>query len=130
MNEQQDFQNSTPQPRNLTVFPERRADASAALISVIEGLTTQVHEMREEIIRHKNELRSEREQLINDVLNKALPDGDAEGHRRYHETVIAKIESQKQFYDKLRLELVKYGLLGLVGFFAVAAWHEFLKGPK
>lgn len=126
-----DFANSqSPTPRNLTVFPERRADASAALISVIEGLTQQVHEMREEIIRHKNELRNEREQLINDVLNKALPDGDAEGHRRYHETVISKIESQKQFYDKLRLELVKYGLLGFAGWAAFALWQAFLKGPK
>lgn len=125
------MEENIPTPRNLTTFqPERRADASAALINVIEGLTTQVHEMREEIIKHKAELRGEREQLVEDILRKALPDGDAEGHRRYHETVIAKIESQKQFYDKLLLELVKYGLLGFAGWAAYALWQAFLKGPK
>lgn len=58
-----------------------------------------------------------------DDLHKAFPGGDWEGHRRYHETLIAKAEARARLYEKLLEELTKKGLLALFALVAVAVWQ-------
>lgn len=57
-----------------------------------------------------------------DDLVKGFPEGDWDGHRRYHEAVILKIESRAKFYDDLRAELAKKGLWALIIGVATAVW--------
>lgn len=57
-----------------------------------------------------------------DELRKAFPDGDADGHRRYHESIIRKNEAREKFYDDLRAELAKKGLWALIAMVGVALW--------
>lgn len=59
-----------------------------------------------------------------------FPDGDAAGHRRYHEAEIKRIEARAEFWSKLRLSVTQWGLLGFLGWALVSLWLEFLKGPK
>lgn len=44
------------------------------------------------------------------------PDGsvDFDGHRRYHESMIAAAEAQTQFWNELKLEIAKKGVWGLL----------------
>lgn len=59
-----------------------------------------------------------------------FPDGDPDGHRRYHEAEIKRIERRADFWQKMRLELAKWGLIGFIGWAAVALWQQALKGPQ
>ena len=39
---------------------------------------------------------------------------DFDGHRRYHESMIAAAEAQTQFWNELKLEIAKKGIWGLL----------------
>lgn len=60
-----------------------------------------------------------------DELHKAFPDGDCDGHRRYHEAVIRKIEDRAEFWKVLRAELASKGLWAVVLVVAAALWAYF-----
>ncbi|MFM0552343.1 hypothetical protein P0D69_15420 [Paraburkholderia sediminicola] len=58
-----------------------------------------------------------------DELCKAFPDGDPDGHRRYHEAIIKKNEACEKFYQELTSHLVKGGAWALIVFLAWASWQ-------
>jgi hypothetical protein len=49
-----------------------------------------------------------------DDLAKGFPEGDPEGHRRFHEVLIERATARTRFYEELRTELAKRGLWALV----------------
>ena len=59
-------------------------------------------------------------------LKSAFPGEDAEGHRRYHETMIALVDERR----KLRMAIVEKTVVGCVwvaiAFVAVACWEALL----
>jgi hypothetical protein len=55
-----------------------------------------------------------------DDLHKAFPGGDWEGHRRYHEAMIRRIESRTKLYEDLRVELAKKGLWAVLVVLGIA----------
>lgn len=57
-----------------------------------------------------------------DDLAKGFPGGDWEGHRRYHEAVIRKMEARTKFYDDLRADLAKKGLWAILVMISTAVW--------
>jgi hypothetical protein len=61
-----------------------------------------------------------------DDLHKAFPGGDWEGHRRYHEGLIRKMEARTEFYEDLRSELAKKGVWAVLVLVGLAMW-QFLK---
>lgn len=67
---------------------------------------------------------------IENVVKKAFPGEDPEGHRRYHEAVILAAEDRAAFWKTMRNEISKYGLIGVVGWACYALWQAFLLGPK
>ncbi|CAN7645491.1 hypothetical protein [Paraburkholderia terricola] len=58
-----------------------------------------------------------------DELRRAFPDGDWDGHRRYHEAVIKRMEARAQFYRDLSGHLIKGGAWALIVFLAWASWQ-------
>jgi len=66
---------------------------------------------------------------IAELMAKAFPFKDPDGHRRYHELVIQRAEERAEFWKRMRIEVSKWGLLGVLGFLAAAAWNSFLQGP-
>lgn len=55
---------------------------------------------------------------------------DFAGHCSAHEQFIAESRARTEFWNKLRFELVKWGLLGLLGWLLVkVVWPAFLRGP-
>jgi len=53
-------------------------------------------------------------------------DPDPDGHRRYHEAVISRMEKRAAFYEKMLTELTKYGLLGFFAWFCWVMGHGLL----
>lgn len=91
--------------------------------------------LRDEIAQRHVENRSEGEvqsRKIDEVirrvddLHKAFPGGDWDGHRRYHEELIRKMEVRSAFYEDLRSELAKKGVWALLLLIGIALW-QFIK---
>jgi hypothetical protein len=118
---------------NLVGLPhpiERRHDASAALVHLVEALTQQVHEMREELRTNLEGLEATRKEVIDQLLEEAFPGGDHKTHRKYHESLIQAAVEKAAFWKKMQEELTKWGLFGFLGWAFVALWSHFLQGPK
>lgn len=62
-----------------------------------------------------------------DDLHKAFPGGDWEGHRRYHEAMIDRIEKRTKLYDEMLEELSKKGMWALIVFIGAAIFY-YVKG--
>lgn len=60
-----------------------------------------------------------------DDLSKGFPGGDWEGHRRYHEAVIKRMEARTDLYRELRSEVAKKGLWALIVMGCTAFWFYF-----
>lgn len=112
-------------------FIERRKEANAAVIKLIEQVQTSVDELRDLVNGHISGLEDQRKAIIADLLREAFPEGDHEAHRRYHESLIRAAEDRAAFWKKMRDELAKWGLIGFTGWAlwaliqaAVAAIHR------
>jgi hypothetical protein len=64
-----------------------------------------------------------------ETLLSAFPNQDPEGHRAAHEQWLAESKAKKEFYDSLKKEVAKYGILGLAAWIAFHLWAAFLQGP-
>ncbi len=103
--------------------------------SEVEGESYAEMEIRRDnalIIRRLDEIAAHVTTLSATTERLALgfPGDDPAGHRAYHEAVIRRIEARAAFWQKLTFELVKYGVLGFLGWSAFALWQAFLRGPK
>lgn len=58
-----------------------------------------------------------------------VPGQDHEAHRKAHEEWMAKVETEMARWEYIRKEVLKWIILGSLGFIAVAAWTKFLQGP-
>ena len=55
-------------------------------------------------------------------ISKAFPGEDVDGHRRAHEAWIRKEQAKAAFWEKIRDEAAKWGVLGVLGFIVGAIW--------
>ncbi len=67
---------------------------------------------------------------MEDLIRSGFPDGDPTGHRRYHEAEMARIEARAAFWEKMRFELAKWGLIGFAAWALQALLRAVLSGPK
>lgn len=65
---------------------------------------------------------------IHKMFKEAFPGGDVSEHRKAHEHWIAKDLADKEFWLKLKLEVVKWAAVAIVGWAGIALWTAFLKG--
>ena len=60
------------------------------------------------------------------LMNKSFPQGDPEGHRATHEAAIKRAKASAEFWEKMRFEISKWGLIGFTGWFigmiAMSVW--------
>ena len=50
------------------------------------------------LLKHEHRMK----QMVSDLFEKAFPDGDPEGHRRYHETQIRYMEEKVKLWQDIR----------------------------
>ncbi|MHB9838519.1 hypothetical protein Q8F57_027195 [Paraburkholderia terrae] len=99
-------------------------EAHEQVVEAIEGLRSDLNQRHTENIDRL----AVTDRLVHeaigriDQLHKAFPEGDCEGHRRYHEAVIRKMEDRAEFWKSLRNELASKGLWAVVLLLAAALW--------
>lgn len=92
--------------------PRTEGTGEAAIIRAIDSLRDEIGQRHVENTSINEEQSRKLDEVIRrvDDLNSAFPGGDWDGHRRYHETLIAKAEARARFYLDLRSDLAKKGL--------------------
>jgi hypothetical protein len=118
--------------RIASEFTEFKTEIRAALEEMRKEARFN-HAMHTEAIQRAEELadnanRSVRT-AVKEAMSSAFPEGDPEGHRRYHEASIRHAEQRAEFWQAMRKEIGKWGLISVLGFLAMAAWRAFLRGP-
>ena len=99
-------------------FQDRRKEPQSALAMLVQQIHDNTVVIDKKITDGLASIRTE-----------AFPEGDADGHRRHHEAVIKSAEDRAAFWQTLRIELAKWGLVGFVAWAVVAIWQAFLQGP-
>lgn len=119
-------------------FTERRQDPHSQtyrmlfdnLNSAIKELSVEVKEVKAKVNYHHATYVEATEKAIENAMNNAFPDGDPQGHRAHHELVIKREEARVKFWETMKTELGKWGLIGFLGWAGIALWKTFLMGPK
>lgn len=65
-----------------------------------------------------------------DAMSAAFPGGDTDGHRRYHEAVIERIELRNKLLREALLKLAQAGAVAGMGWLLLAIWQAFKIGIK
>jgi phage gp16-like protein len=66
---------------------------------------------------------------IHAMFIKAFPEGDAEGHRKAHESWIRKESEDREFWLKLKSNVINWAVIAALGWVGIAVWAAFVKGP-
>ena len=82
-------------------------------------LLLKINELLDEKIRSGHE-------DLKRLMISGFPDDNPVTHRIAHESMMRQIEARAQFWEKLRFELIRYGLLGFIGWAAVNGWKAFI----
>ena len=83
-----------------------------AMIALIQTIQDDVKSIQSALTTHLNTEPKEWAKILSDLMIKSFPQGDAEGHRRYHEATIKSEESKAEFWAKMTYEIKKWGLIG------------------
>lgn len=108
--------------------PERRNQDAVLLL--IQQVHEKIDRMELALHQHMTEEPVKIAEEIKELMDKAFPFGDPNGHRSHHEALIQKAESRAEFWKKMTFELSRWGLIGFLGWAAVSLWKAFLIGPK
>ena len=115
-----------------TVFKpeaERRKNDSL-MVLLMQEVHAKIEAMDKRLTQHMTDETLVLAEEIAKLMNNAFPEGDPYGHRKKHEADIAAAIDRAAFWKTIRIEIGKYGIIGLLGWLLYAAWIAFLKGPK
>lgn len=109
--------------------PHTEGEGWRAVVEAVDSLRNEIGERHVENTSSLEVLEKDLKVVIErvDDLARGFPDGDWDGHRRYHEAVIQKMEARAKFYEDLRGELAKKGVWALIALLGVALW-QYVKG--
>jgi hypothetical protein len=99
------------------------------LLSLVQNIHDNQLELQKTLNRHIQTEPEEWAAALRSLMNDAFPEGDADGHRMAHEAQMREIENRAAFWEKMRFEIMKWGLIGFLGWAAVQLWLSFLHGP-
>lgn len=113
-------------------FTEHKHESAKAIDRLEQSMRYTHATLTESIQKAAQAAKSAEESVktnVEEAMQSAFPYGDSDAHRKVHESYIKEAEDRAKFWRKMQEELMKYGLLGFIGFAAVALWNHFLKGP-
>jgi len=97
-----------------------------AIIMLLKIVHDKIEAMDVKLTRHIHDETLTLAEEIAHLMNKSFPQGDPEGHRAYHEASIKRAEANADFWEKMRFEISKWGLIGFTGWFigmiALSVW--------
>ena len=99
------------------------------MLELVKTIQSDVNSMRETLKTHIETEPKEWASVLAELMQKSFPEGDPEGHRRFHEASIKKAEDSAVFWGKMRYEITRYGVFGFLGWASYQLWLAFLHGP-
>lgn len=108
---------------------ERRANDSLVVL-LMKQVYEKIEAMDQKLSEHMTNETLVLAEEIAKLMHSAFPQDDPYGHRIYHESQMQAIADKAAFWKSMRIEIAKYGLIGLLGWLIYIAWIAFLKGPK
>jgi uncharacterized protein YllA (UPF0747 family) len=104
-------------------MPPDNNDDLARAVWALKADLDQRHE--ENVDRHSDtdQKISAISERLEQVLNSAFPNGDADSHRLYHESLIKRNLAREQLWNDVRAKLITHGLLAAAGVLIVALLH-------
>lgn len=106
----------------------RRDDS--ALINLVTEMHKDVKDLDKKLIDHMTNETHELASEVAKLLLNAFPEGDPVAHKKRHELELKRMEDRAAFWEKMRFELTRWGLIGFLGWAAWALWRAALLGPK
>ena len=94
----------------------------------IEDNSKRIDEMSKStiaVIEKQNALIKE----LRDMFNKAFPEGDAEAHRRAHESWIEKDKAEREMWSKLKQNTINWLVIAVLSWVGLILWGSFVQGP-
>lgn len=118
------------QPIPEPYTPERRTTDITSVIALVTEIHKDVKALDGKLVEHTLVETHTLAQEIAKLMIAAFPEGDAPGHKAAHAAWIAKTEASAEFWQKMRFELTRWGLIGFIGWAFYAVWKAALLGPK
>lgn len=115
--------------KQFGVIHKELRDQNAASNERHEKLGERLEHISESTL-HAINLQNTTIQEIHKLFKAAFPEADAEGHRKAHESWMAKEKEDREFWLKLKQNTVNWGVIVLLGWIGLALWSAFLTGPK
>lgn len=105
--------------------PHTDGEGWSAVVKAIDNMRDEIGQRHTENTTSLEVVQKELKIVIDrvDDLAKGFPDGDWDGHRRYHEVVIRKMEARTKFYEDLRMKLLDRGIWALLAFVGAAVLY-------
>lgn len=119
----------TPPFSDPEQFPAEFSSGEKAILTAVKTWQEEANEKQE---AHHQENRDRLAAMDREVKSVAAtqklayPEGDADGHRRYHEALIREAEKRARFWEKLFTSLAEKGLWALLILLGIALW-QFIK---
>lgn len=107
----------------LEIPPVERRAPSAELPELVREIHENQLAMDAKLTQHMQEETVEFAHEIAQLMIKAFPEGDPDGHRRHHELVIKQAEARTAFWEKMVFEITRWGLIGFLLWLLQAAVH-------
>jgi hypothetical protein len=119
------------QNSDMEVFPaiNKRANDGVILL-LVQQVHDKVAAMDARLTKHMTEETLELAEEITKLMCRAFPGADPDGHRSAHEAQMKAITDRADFWKKMLFELSKFGLIGFIGWAALALWKNFIQGPQ
>ncbi len=84
------------------------------MLLLVQTIQADVTEMKDTLHSHISTEPKEWAKALSDLMVRAFPEGDADGHRRFHEANIKAAEKKAEFWSKMTYEITKWGLIGFL----------------
>ena len=104
------------------------SDPTAMLYDLIALNTQAIDDMRKSLEAYVQEARGKEAENAACRLSMmdSVPNGDHDGHRRYHESIILKMEARTKLWQDISSSVTKWGIIGAIGWLGWAMWHEII----
>ncbi|MFZ2287604.1 MAG: hypothetical protein WAV93_11515 [Bacteroidales bacterium] len=113
-----DFEiNDVQRERRVDNTPRERRSEDREVIELVREMFVVVRQMRQEL--------AARILTEDHIVAQAFPNGNIHDHSAWHSATTQKEKAKAAFWDDMAKSVAKWGLLGTLGFLAVAAWEHF-----
>jgi len=100
------------------------------MLTLLQTIHEDLQKVKQTLDDHINTEPSEWAAVLEGLSKRAFPEGDPEGHRKYHEDEMKYMEARADFWKKMLFEVTKYGIFGVLGWLSYVAWTAFIHGPQ